>query len=229
MELQDVRGGTKQDLDAYLYNIGVGISLGNKWFTVDNIVELIAWSLPRTRDKVIVYVADSIHAINLEVRNKISPKAALRRALERGTKILSEVRETAAAAFSPEDSEKIVYATWSDLVDETYKEKVAYLYELYVSNTEFAEYIKNIVRNSVAKEEKTFSDEEITRLGHYILEELPELISRPLIQGVPCDAYVYPFAGEIAPLAERIQNGEIFPEIKTHILNTEPKVFLEVR
>lgn len=49
------------------------------------------------------------------------------------------------------------------------------------------------------------------------------------MKGVVCDAFTYPFDGELPELTEKIQNGEIFPEIKENIMDTEPKVFLEVR
>ena len=49
------------------------------------------------------------------------------------------------------------------------------------------------------------------------------------MNGVECDAYVYPFDGELVVLTEKIQRGELFPEIKKAIMDTNPKVFLEVR
>ena len=49
------------------------------------------------------------------------------------------------------------------------------------------------------------------------------------MNGVECDAFVYPFDGELAMFAEKIQRGELFPEIKKVIMDTKPKVFLEVR
>jgi len=58
---------------------------------------------------------------------------------------------------------------------------------------------------------------------------MPEVICRVPIKGYACDACVYPFDGELTQFVEQVQKGEIFPEIKANILDTEPKVFLEVR
>lgn len=41
MKLYTVRGGNKKAVYDKAYTIGVGISLGNKWFSPQNILELI--------------------------------------------------------------------------------------------------------------------------------------------------------------------------------------------
>ena len=44
-----------------------------------------------------------------------------------------------------------------------------------------------------------------------------------------CDAFVYPYDGEMVELSEKIQKGEISPEIRDAIIDTEPKVFIVIR
>lgn len=229
MKLHIIRGGTLEELENKEYTIGVGISLGNKWFTVENILKLTKWSLNNTKDKVIVYVADSIHAINLEVRNNISFDIAHKKANEMGDKILSSVKERVDNDFSDEEKNKIIYVKWNEIVDYSYKEKVSYLYGLYKNNIEFHNTIKTLVMSFISKEEKEFSEKEISRLGEYIIEEIPEVICRVPMKGIICDAFVYPYDGELVQFTEKIQKGEIFPEIKENILDTKPKVFIEVR
>jgi len=92
MELHRIRGGNKEELEARAYTIGVGISLGNKWFTPENILGLVIWSLQYTRENVIVYVADSIHAINEEVRGKMSPERAMERSLKKISNSLKKIK-----------------------------------------------------------------------------------------------------------------------------------------
>lgn len=229
MQLHTIRGGNIEDLNNKKYTIGVGISLGNKWFTVENIVSLVEWCLEHTKDNVIVYVADSIHAINLEVRNRISFDKAERLADQMGTDILNNVKAQLEKELSAEDNKKIIYVKWQSIVDDSYKNKLGYIQSLYQNNTEFKNTIETIVRGLTSKEVKTFTDQEITRLGEYIVAEIPEVINRVKMAGSICDAYVYPYDGELTRLIEKIQKGEVFPEIKENIMDTEPKVFLEVR
>lgn len=229
MNLHNIRGGTKEELDNKQYNIGVGISLGNKWFTPENILGLVRWSLKNTRKNVAVYVADSIHALNIEVRSEKSPDKALEIALEQGEKILNEVRALVNQSLSSDEIKKITYARWKDLSNDHYRDGVKYLYELFDSNGDFSKAILSIVKSHTSKEEKSFSDDDLKKMAYYILEELPEVLSRVRIGEDVYDAYAYPFDGELAIFVEKLQKGEVFPEVAETILKTKPKVFLEVR
>ncbi len=228
MKLRKIRGGNIEDLQSKKYNIGVGISLGNRWFTPSNIVEEVRWALQYTKKYVVIYVADSIHAINLEVRNKISKEKALRSANRAGDKILKEVKLEIEKNFESIDFIKIQYAKWDDLIDDDYRKKLAYLYSFYGKNDKFKFNIHNLVKSHLSKEGDRFSEEDIHKLGTYIIEEMPEVMCRVGIKGNVYEAYTYPFDGELPKFVEDIQKGIIFPEIKESIMNTEPKVFLEV-
>lgn len=211
------------------YNICVGISLGNKWFTPENIVGLIEWSLQYTKEHVIVCPADDIHAINLGVRSRKSKSKSLELARKMSAELMALVKEEVSKSLSEEEKSKIIYATWSDVVNEEYKKKVSYLYNLYEKDSEFRIAIQDIVRGYTSKEERSFSDEDINVLSTYILEELPEVVGRVPVKGFTYDAYAYPFDSELTVFIEQIQKGERFPEIGKVIMEGEPKVFLEVR
>jgi tRNA-dependent cyclodipeptide synthase len=229
MELYTIRGGTKKELESKLYTIGVGISLGNKWFTVENIIEQIKWALNYSKKSVIIYVADSIHAINLEVRNRINHQRATKIALKMGVDLFEDIKCQAESQLSEEERNRLVYAKWSDLADESFKEKVNHLKSFYEKDSHFRDFIHKIVKDHISKEKRLFSDNDVNSLGQYIIEEMPEFLNRVPITGFVVDAYTYPFDNEITRFAEKIQKGELFPEIKENIIDTEPKVFLEVR
>jgi tRNA-dependent cyclodipeptide synthase len=229
MELHHIRGGNKEELEAKAYNIGVGISLGNKWFTPETIVELVHWSLQYTREYVIVYVADSIHAINEEVRGRTSPQRAMARSLRKGSEILEGARVLVEKHFSEDDKKRIVYVTWNEILDTEYERKLAWLVQYFYETPAFAECIKRIVSSQISKEQKVFTEDDVEKLSMYILSEMPEVLSRVPMRGYECDAYVYPFDGALTQLAEQIQKGEAFPQINEKIIDTQPKVFLEVR
>ena len=146
-----------------------------------------------------------------------------------GTQILEHTRDELTRSLSTEDIKKVRFIKWNELIDGVYKEKLEYLFDLYKNSKSFSNSIHSIVRNTVSKETRIFSDDDINRLGEYIVSELPELINKTRMDGILCDAYTYPFGGELISFVDRIQKGEIHPEIKKNIMDTEPKVFLEVR
>ena len=146
-----------------------------------------------------------------------------------GGKVIASVKEQAEKVFSLEEQKRIVYATWSDVVDEHFKKKVDRLYHYYQQDSSFKKEILDTVKNFTANEGRDFSENDIEKFGNYILEELPEVIGRVPIRGVVCDAYVYPFDGALTELIEDIQLRGKFPVVKEEVMDTEPKVFLEVR
>jgi tRNA-dependent cyclodipeptide synthase len=229
MKLHTVRGGTKEALESRKYNIGVGISLGNKYFTPENILELIQWSLTYTNRHVIVYVADTIHAINLEVRKGIPHEKALAKARKMGRDILGKVKILTENILSQEDLERVYFRTWEDVENEEYTKKKMYLYNQFSQKGEFYRHITSLVKDFTKKEKRSFTDEDIEKLSTYILEELPEVLDQVPIKGLPCEAYVYPYDGPLQDLVEQIQNDILFPEIKKEVITHGKKVVLEVR
>ena len=128
MKLYSIHGGNIEDLNNRKYNIGVGISLGNKYFTVENIAGLVQWALEYTKDGVIIYVADSIHAINIEVRNKMVFEKALLKANKMGDKVLEDAANYFSNNLPPTDFKKLRFVKWQEIVDGEYKKKTNYLY-----------------------------------------------------------------------------------------------------
>ena len=229
MNLYKIRGGTEEELYTRQYQIGVGISLGNKWFSVENITSLVIWSLKYSKDLVIVYVADSIHAINLEVRKRLTRDKAAALADEMGTKVLREVEDALLGTLSSLDFNRIRFAKWNEITDQDYLEKLSFLEEKYISDSNFIIDIENIVKNFTKDEVRKFDAEQIHRLGDYLIQELPECLYRVKIAGNECDAFVYPYDGELPEFIENLQKGLIYPEIREKVMDTKPKVFITVR
>lgn len=229
MKLYKIRGGNEEELRVKAYTIAVPISLGNKWFSPENILGLIEWSLEYTREYIVVYVADSIHAINIEVRNRKRSEKAREIALKMGDEILQKTRELAESKLSSTQLAKIHYAKWDELLTREYQTKLDFLRKKYQDDSNFRDTIIKFINDFTGEENKNFSSEDKLKLGTYLVEELPELLCRVPIQNLPFDGNAYPYDSEFLAVVEKIQEGDLFPEIKQNIINTPPKVFLEVR
>lgn len=228
MQLYKVRGGTKEELYAKKYNIGVAISLGNKWFTAENVVSLTEWALEYTKEYVVVYVADSIHAINIEIRKRKSSTKAMEMAEKMSDAILEEIKLLAETRLSTSQLSKIYYEKWNGLFTPAFQEKLNWLNSKYETDEVFRKTIINLVEGFTSNESKNFSEEDKIQLGTYIIAELPELLGRTPINGRSFDADAYPYDGKLAEFVEDIQKGELFPDVKDKVMDTEPKVFIEV-
>jgi tRNA-dependent cyclodipeptide synthase len=229
MRLYKVRGGTEKDLYAKQYNIGVGISLGNKWFSTENIVGLVEWSLEHTKEFVVIYVADGIHAINIEVRNRKSPEKAKETALRLGDEILEGVKVLAKSKLTSDQFSKLHFAKWDELFTPAFQEKLDFLNKKYDTDSEFKSAIIELVDSFTSKENRVFSYEDKVKLGSYVIAEFPEILGRTPIKGLVFDAYAYPYDGKLPELVEGIQKGELFLDVRDKVMDTKPKVLLVVR
>src|SRR3989344_457222 len=78
---------TESDLQSRKFNIFIGISLGNKYFSSENIQDYLLWALENTKGKVAILVPDKIHAINYEVKSGYSKERADNLAFREGEKV----------------------------------------------------------------------------------------------------------------------------------------------
>lgn len=67
----------QNEIDERLFNIFVGISLGNKLLTPDIAKHYIRWAHEKTCKNVVILIADKIDAINWQVFRGLSREAAL--------------------------------------------------------------------------------------------------------------------------------------------------------
>lgn len=159
------------------------------------------------------------------MRNSISFEKALLLCRKASKELFAELKATIDKDFSDEQVSRILFVTWDELIDNEFKKKLVYLDSLYENNQAFKDKILSVVKAHISKESRKFSEEDIHRFGQYIIAEMPEVLNRVPMKGVICDAYMYPYDNELTKFAEQLQKGEIFPEIKEHVIDTEPKVF----
>jgi len=61
-----IRGASEKKVKSKKFNIYLGISLHNKWFTKNNMKESILWGLKHTKKRFGLVIADTLQAINYE-------------------------------------------------------------------------------------------------------------------------------------------------------------------
>jgi len=226
-----IRGkATIDEIKAKKFNIYLGISLGNKWFTKENIKEYLIWALKYTKEKVGVLVADTLHSVNYEVRNNISPEKAKTKAIKQGDGICKIIQEV-IGEFSKEDQEKIIIIRWDEIVNTKTNEKSKKIFEKkFKEDPKFKEGILRIIREYTSHDkQKKFSDAEIEKLATYILNELPEILHGYEIKGVYFNVYIYPQDSILSEFVDKIQKKEIFPELHNQIENIDANTFVELK
>src|SRR3989344_1651904 len=203
-----IRGATEEEVKSKKFNIYMGISLNNKWFTKRNIKEYILWGLKNTKKKFCVVIADAIQSINYNVRDNYSEKTATEKALKEGDKFLKVINELLDEL--PKEKRKLIdIIRWADIENDTnHKITFPIFLKEFKTNILFKEEIKNIIRDFISKLNRpniNFSEEKIEKLSLYILKELPELSDGFTYNNVYYNCILYHFDSSLLCLIEKIQ------------------------
>lgn len=213
-EIGAIRGSTAKEVLSRKFNIYMGISLNNKWFTKENIKEYILWGLKHTKKRFCVVIADSLQAINYQARSRYSKQAAIKKALKEGDKFLGIIKEI-LGELSEEERRLVDVIRWDELKKDPFYSKALQIFlQEFKTNNSFREEIKKIVGGFAGRlEQPSASNERIEKLSLYVIEELPELLNGFTFKETYYSCFLYPYDGPLMRLIEKIQKKSIFPEI----------------
>ena len=126
MKILNYFNTTKEEVEAKKFNIIIGISLGNKYFSnKENVKEFILWALENSVNDVVVLIPDKIHTINYEIRSGYSKEKA-ERATHKKSADTKKMVEEMTATLSEKDRARIAILTWEDIEnDPNYPDRMA--------------------------------------------------------------------------------------------------------
>jgi tRNA-dependent cyclodipeptide synthase len=210
MRIKTYLNTNKKEIENKKFNIWIGISFGNKYFTKNNIKEYILWALEHTREDVAVLIADKIHAINYELRNHYTKQRALQVALRKGQEIKESISKI-IRELPKEQQKRIDILLWKDIENnEEYKLAKKNILQEFKTNPLFHKKIVEISKENLAFK---FNDEEFEKLSSYVLNELPIFIKGVRYEMKVFDLIPYPGLGKIDELAIDLLKGKTFPEL----------------
>ena len=204
---------SKEEIESKKYNIFIGISLGNKWFSKENLQEYLKWALKYSKGEILFLIADKIHAINYGVRSSYESKNRnIKRALKEGSKIKQMLGEL-IFELPKEEQSKIKILRWEEYKknDEFYKKYVSIVYDEFEKNKKFKERILSLIKSMI--KDKKFSNEEYLELSKYLIEEFILSYSGVKMNSEYFGMYIYPQESILHEFLEKVQQGIIFPEI----------------
>ena len=180
MRIESYLDITPEEITNKAHNIWLGISLGNKYFTKENIEKYLKWSIDNTKKEVLIVIADMLHAINLEVLDGRTSEKAIKKAIRIGDKKAKEISEIISGLSEP-DREKVIVVRWKDILkNDIYKHNSSCIYAEFIANKTFHDLIVDIVK--IGREDRMekilkMTDFEMNRFCEYVLNELPHFIN----------------------------------------------------
>ena len=210
-------GINEEELNSKLYNIFIGISLGNKFLNKKLAEEYLRFALDKTKEKVVVLIADEIDAVNWEIFRGFSKEDALEKVKNKGGG-LAEMFQNIISKLERETNEnlheKVKVIKWIDIKTKNFLTAEKFIAEEYQNNFEFKKRVLYFVNEYAKIRKKSLSDEERDKLASYIIAELPTLIqgieyNKDLYQIVFYPTYV---SSGMSEFVLDIQNG-VYPNL----------------
>lgn len=210
MVIKNLLNVKESDILEKNFNILLGISLGNKFFSEENIELYLKWALNNTKKRIAFLVPDKIHAINHEVLNHYSESQSIDIAFKQGDEA-SKICNDLIKRLDNKSQEYIKVLRWEDIETEKYKQMFQVLNLAFKQDINFRNIIIEVVRENIKKKDLIMSDYE--KLAKYVIAELPMLISGVEYEEEIYDLLPYPGISKIDYLALDLQEGRSFPEI----------------
>lgn len=222
-------GINEEELNSKLFNIFIGISLGNKFLNKDLAEEYLRFALDKTKEKAVVLIADEIDAINWEIFRDFSKKDALEKVKNKGEG-LAEMFQNIINKLERETGKslKVSIIKWSDIKTKNFLSAEKFIAEEYKNNFEFKKRVLYFVDEYAKIRKKSLSDEERDKLATYIIAELPTLI-----QGIEYDKDLYQIvlyptyvSSGMSEFVLDIQNG-VYPNLVEKLQINKPGKMIE--
>jgi len=189
MKIEEYLGTTKEEVESRKYNIWIGISLRNKYFTKENIEKYILWALNYTKDDVLIVIADRIEAINIEVLDKYNKLRAFKVALRKGDEKEKEI-EMIISKLPEEKRKMIKIIRWREINNTKYHDyRIEVLFEEFKKKGAFYNKIIEMAKNHWSKGGRTLTENRLEKLleklSEYLLYEIPLFLNGAKYGGLP--------------------------------------------
>ncbi len=224
-------GVNEEELNSKLFNIFIGISLSNKFLDKELAEEYLCFALGKTKEKVVVLIADEIDAINWEIFRNFSEEEAIEKVKNKGEG-LAEMFENVIDKLERETDEnlhkKVKVITWNDIKTKNFLSAKKFIAEEYENNFEFKKRVLYFVDEYAKIRKKALSGDERDKLAVYIIAELSTLIEgieydKDLYQIVLYPTYV---SSGMSEFVLDIQNG-VYPDLLEKLQPQKPGKMIE--
>ncbi len=187
---------TQEEIDKKMFNIFVGVSLGNRLLTPELAKHYVEWAHKHSKDDTLILIADEIDAVNWQVFRGLSKEESMKKVRDKGYQVSGMFdkakRTLARETGDPTYITKVHTIFWEDIKNGGYEHVHEILTREYETNEEFKKAILHFVDKYVELRDVNVSDNERDRLAGYIIAELPTLLGGLLWNDTLYNLILYP-------------------------------------
>jgi tRNA-dependent cyclodipeptide synthase len=210
----------KGEVESKKFNIFIGISLGNLFFSKENLRGYVLWALKYTCEDVVVMIADDIQAVNYQTFKELNEEEALVKARELGEEKEITVRRI-ISVLPEKDRNSIKIIKWKDVASEEYSRKVGLIFEEFEKNEKFRKTIVGIVSSAFGDKMKDIDESGVLKLSEYVLNELPLMIEGLNYGNKFYSVMPYPRKTPLDDFILGVHDGRLFPELFSKIIKNK--------
>ncbi|NCP71869.1 tRNA-dependent cyclodipeptide synthase [archaeon] len=206
------------------FNIYIGISVRNNYFSEEHIKRYLDWALENTNEKVAILIADEIQAINDEIFFNLSKDSAKKTAFKKGSQV-KRLCEKIIAKYLQDIQKKIIIVRWKDVINSfDYKKNRCLIFDEFNTNILFRNYVLNYIKNLFS--DKSFTLNELEKLSEYYLSELSVFLNGFIFENIHYNLLPYPAIG-LFEFVCKLKKGLIFPELSKKLFIKTKTAYIE--
>lgn len=187
---------TQKEIDKKMFNIFVGISLGNKLLTPELVKKYVKWAHANTKDNAIILIADEIDVINWQVFRSLEEKEAKKKVEQKAYGVAGMFEKAKRSLYKEENDPgyitKVHTIFWDDIKNDGYNHLKELLSEEYKNNNKFREKVLYFVDKYIELRKTDVTDNQKNLLANYIISELPTLLGGILWDNTMYNLILYP-------------------------------------
>lgn len=204
------------------YNLWIGLSFGNKWFTKNNLEKLIDFGLKHTKKSLLILIPGRLQVSNLRYIDNLSRAQSLKKAFAMEDEKRQEV-EVIVSRLPVKDQKKVVIANYDDtLTPKVIKQREVLMRE-FAKQKFFYDSVMEISNEMLKIRGRTISKDRAESVALYVLQELPlflngvSIIDRDELYSV----ILYPGLGKFDELVVNIIYSDDYKSLrdKLRIIN----------
>lgn len=225
MNIKKYIATNKKEVESKVFNIYIGISIRNKYFTSENIKKYIDWALYNTKDKVAILIAYEIQRFNDKVFFNLSEASSKKTAIRQGRKI-KKICVEIINKYPKDIQNKIYILTWKDAINSfNYKENTDIIYSEFKNNVIFRDYLFNYMKSNMNIVNK-LNENDLEYVTSYLIEELAIFLNGFKYKGIHFNLLPYPGLG-MFDITYKLKNKQIFPKLVDKLYLDTKTAYLE--
>ncbi len=218
MIIKEVIGVRKESVLNKEYNLWIGVSLGNKWHSRENLLGLILLGLQYTKESLLIWIPGRMEATNFKYFDNLSRADALKKAFELEDKKLSEI-DGIINGLDKKSKEKIVICNFDDTCTPRYIKRREILFREFAKQKLFYEEVMKIAEEFLKSRARSISRERAEAVTLYLIHELPLFLDgvETIHSDVLHNVVLYPGFGKLDELTMSMRNDIKFASLKERL------------